>query len=193
MLAQCWFLLFAVVASSAVAQEAKPAAMKPTKAIEPLARLVGEYETSCTEFRDAADPADDVKTKGSVSCKLLARGQAFSIAKQSPLTDNTLYDDLMVFQNDAVAGKLKAILFHPNAPGPREIAVDVKEDGKLVLNYAPTQFGDKTIVTRETITLAADGKVTWLIERKGADDTYTKVREIIGTKMVRENTRTKTK
>lgn len=187
MLTKYCFVLFAVVAGSAVAQEAKPPAMKPTKPIEPLARLVGEYETSSTEFRDPATPADDVKTKGSVTCKLLARGQAFSIAKQSPLTDNTLYDDLMVFQNDSGAGKLKAILFHPNAPGPREIDVDMKDDGKLVLNYKPTLFGDKTIVTRETITLAADGKVTWLIERKGTDDTYTKVREIVGTKRKRND------
>lgn len=163
------------------AQESKIAiVMKPSKAIEPLARLVGEYEASCTEFRDPAKADDDVKTKGTVSCKLLARGQAFSIAKTNPLTDSTLYDDLMVFQNDQAAGKLKAILFHPNAPGPRPIDVEVKDDGSLLLNYQPTLFGDKTIVTRETITLAADGRVTWLIERKAADDTYVKVREIVG-------------
>jgi hypothetical protein len=177
------FFASCILHIDAIAQDAKPPlVMKPSKAIEPLARLVGDYETACTEFRDPANANDDVKTKGSVSCKLLARGQAFSIAKQSPLTDNTLYDDLMVFQNDQAAGKLKAILFHPNAPGPRQIDVEVKDDGSLVLNYQPTQFGDKTIVTRETITLAADGKVTWLIERKAADDTYVKVREIVGTK-----------
>ena len=175
-------VLFAATGFS-LAQDAKPVpAMKPVKAMEPLARLAGEYETNCTEYRDPANADDDVKTKGLVTCKLFARGQAFSIAKQSPLTDNTLYDDLMVFQNDSAAGKLKAILFHPNAPGPRQIDVDVKDNGSLLLNYQPTLFGDKTIVTRETITIAADGSATWLIERKAADDTYLKVREIVGTR-----------
>lgn len=150
------------------------------EALQPLAALVGDYATSNIEYRNPAKDDDDVKSTGTIRCQLKARGNILTIEKVSPLADGSQYDDLMVFQFDKSAGKLKATLFHPGAPGPRGIEVELDRFGKATLLYEPTKFGDQTIVTRETITPVPGGVVTWLVERKTGDGEFVKVRHIHG-------------
>jgi hypothetical protein len=162
--------------------EEKPPGQKAIELLEPVAWLAGDYATKNTEFRNPAKDDDDVKSEGGIRSQVKARGHILTVEKNSPLPDGSVYDDLMVFQFDKSAGKLRATLFHPGAPGPRPIEVEVNKTGGLVLHYEPTKFGDRTIVTRESITQQDDGTVKWLVERQTDGGEFVKVRELIGTR-----------
>ena len=166
--------------SAPVDAQVVPPTQKAVEALQPIVWLAGDYATKNTEFRNPAKDDDDVKSAGEIRCQVKARGHILTVEKTSPLADGTVYDDLMVFQFDKPAGKLRATLFHPGAPGPRPIEVEVNKTGGLVLHYEPTRFGNQTIVTRGTITQQDDGTVKWLVERQSDGGAFTKVRELIG-------------
>jgi hypothetical protein len=179
-----FFVLGVVSLSSLLSVQADaqvvPPGHKAVDALQPIAWLSGDYTTSNTEFRAPAKDDDDRKSEGSIRCQVKARGHILTVEKNSPLPDGSVYDDLMVFQFDKSAGKLRATLFHPGAPGPRPIEVEVTKTSGLVLHYEPTKFGDQTIVTRETITRQDNGTVKWLVERQTDGGEFVKVRELIG-------------
>lgn len=161
-------------AAAALAQDEPP----DVQAMKVLAPFAGTF-TACTRAYNIQ--GDQVgEEMGTIMSRVRALGSHFSMEKRSKASNGREYEDEMVFFYDAAQQKVRALLFAPGSPAPREIDVSITGD-RMVLDYHPTKFGDLTIVTRETVARAQDGKVTWLIERKQPDGTYRKTREITGT------------
>ena len=153
----------------------QPAEVSPAvAAVKPLVAWAGDYTTKKTEFSPDGT-AGEVKP-GRATIKVRAGGHVVSVEKQ----DEEGYDDLLAVQYDEDTMTVRGVMFMP-LPKPRGVKVTIKE-GKMVLDYEPLKLGDNTILTRETITRAADGTLTWLVEWQMPDGTYLKRREIVGTK-----------
>lgn len=160
--------------AAALAQDEQP----DVRAMKALAPFAGTFTTSSRAYNLQGDQVSE--ETGTIMSRARVLGSHFSIEKRSKSSNGREYEDEMVFFYDAAQQKVRALLFAPGTPAPREIDVNISGD-RVVLDYQPTKFGDQTIVTRETVTRAPDGKVTWLIERKQPDGTYRKTREIVGT------------
>lgn len=153
----------------------QPAEVPPAVvAVKPLAAWAGGYTTRKTEF--APDGTAGEVKPGRAAIKVRAGGHVVSIEKQ----DEEGYDDLLAVQYDEDTKTVRGVMFMP-LPKPRAVKATITAD-KVVFDYDPLRLGDNTIVTRETISRAADGTLTWLVEWKMPDGSYLKRREIVGTR-----------
>lgn len=141
--------------------------------------FVGIFETRSKLFNQKTGEVVS-EDKGIIHCKLRALGNVFSIEKDAIKPNGRIYDDIMVFQYDAVKRKMTTILFSPDAV-PRNIEVEVKGN-VMTLLYEPFLNGN---ITKETITANGE-KVEWLIERQQSDGTFRKTREIVATRKISE-------
>lgn len=158
-------------------EQAKPNIATPKEVateMKKFAPFIGTFKTTSKLFNQKTGELIS-EDKGTIICQLRALGNVFSIEKDAVKPNGRIYDDIMVFQYDAVKRKVIAILFSPDAV-PRNIEVEIKGN-VMTLIYEPYLNGD---ITRETVT--ANGQnAEWLIERKQADGSFRKTREISAT------------
>jgi hypothetical protein len=170
--------LISLLHTSARADD-KPAKPDPAlAAMKKLTPLVGTFDAKGQAY--GADGKSTSADAGTVTADFHSLGHVLTIVKSVKRASGETYDDTMVFYFDQTDNKIHATLY-ALWDNPRNIEVTV-EDGKFILLYAPVQGDNGPVVTRETITVNADGSLHWLIEHKNADGSFAKHREIDGVK-----------